>query len=71
MRGNRRIVSSRFIASIRISNGSPLDNYKHYTKLHIVASRYTVYVLVGTNIRVLVPGSCTDERCNICYVWKQ
>jgi len=26
------------VASIRISNGSPLVYYDHYTKLHIVAS---------------------------------
>jgi len=38
-------VDSQFgveIASIRISNGSPLVYYDHYTKLHIGASVETV-----------------------------
>jgi len=37
----------RTLASIRISNGSPLVYYDHYTKLHIVArQRHVMNALV-------------------------
>jgi len=44
---SQRAPACFLLASIRISNGSPLVYYDHYTKLHIVASflRAILYVL--------------------------